>query len=198
MFNNVVIKNKCYFCGGDHECKKCPVEMSMSTILKKKVGILMEKWISDNIYCPECEKQELKVLGNHTPSLDIICNNCNSIFEVKSKCLSVKTIPNDINIQHGVYVEFINRIQEGLNLFLVIYGVNRITKSIKIKEILYANNILLQNKKLFNIYKRQNSKLSIIDISDKNKLKKIFFNNKKGTISFLNDFNNYKQNIVSV
>ena len=168
---------KCYFCNGNHVCRECPVEQQMSPIYKNKVGNIMEYYIADNFKCPECNKQGLYVLGDHTPSLDIICNYCLKKFEVKSKCLSIKIIPSDINLNHGSYVSYINRLNEKLNLFVIIYGVNRLTKNIYIREVLYANNSLLLNSNIIEVKKNNNG--SIIQIKEKNFLKKMNF--KKNT-----------------
>lgn len=162
---------KCYFCKGNHLCRNCPIEVSVSEEYKNKVGMMMEYYIAENFNCPECNEQSLCVLGNHTPSLDIICNHCSKLFEVKSKCLSVQTIPQDINLNHGCYYSYMNRLADKLNLFVVIYGADRVTKNISIREILYANNSLLLNSKIIEVKKNNNS--STIIIKQKNYLKKM-------------------------
>ena len=172
----------CHFCGGDHKCRECPKEASLSPIYKNIIGNKMEYFIADNFKCPECNCQSLFVLGNHTPSLDIICRNCSKKFEVKSKCLSVSIIPSDINLNHGSYNNYISRLSERLNLFVIIYGVDRISKNITIREVLYANNSLLLNTDVINVNKNNNR--SLIIIKDKEKLQKLNF--KKGTESYFN------------
>ncbi len=138
----------------------------------------MEYYIANNFKCPECENQSLYVLGNHTPSLDIICSCCSTKFEVKSKCLSAQLIPMDINLNHGSYSNYITRLSEKLNLFVIIYGVDRITKNIYIREVLYANNSLLLNTNVIDVIKNNNC--STIIIKHKDKLQKLNF--KKNTI----------------
>jgi len=169
---------KCYFCNGNHKCRDCPVEASLAPTYKNKVGNMMEYYIADNFKCPECSNKSLYVLGNHTPSLDIICKCCAKKFEVKSKCLSVQLIPPDINLNHGSYINYINRLTEKLNLFVVIYGVDRLTKNIYIREVLYANNSLLLNTSVINV--KKNNNCSTIMIKHKNKLQKLDF--KRNTI----------------
>ena len=80
----------CYFCGGNHACRDCPIEKKIAPILKKKVGNEMEHYVALNCSCPCCRNKTLHVIGNHSPSLDIICLNqrCGRKFEIKSKCLS--------------------------------------------------------------------------------------------------------------
>lgn len=172
---------KCYFCNGNHICRECPVEASLAPKYKNKVGIKMENYIAEDFNCPECNNKSLYVLGNHSPSLDIICKCCGKKFEVKSKCLSVDVVPKDIFLKHGSYNKYITRLSEKLNLFVIIYGVNRIKKNIYIKEVLYANNSLLLNTNVINV--KENNNYSTIFIKDKDKLRKLNFNRNK-IISF--------------
>lgn len=165
--------SKCYFCGEDHTCRECPLEAQMAPILKKKVGIMMEHYVANNFVCPNCSSSTLKVIGNHSPSLDIICSECSKKIEVKSKCLSANKLPKDIRLPHGSYPDYINRLDNGLDLFVVIYGVDRIKKLIKIREVLHATNIHLRNPNIVEVIKRQDSStsnLSTIFIKDKDKL----------------------------
>lgn len=164
----------CSFCNGRHNSRSCVIESKMSSIFKESIGIIMEHYICNNILCPECNTKNLKVIGNNAPSLDIICNNCYNNFELKSKCLSVDKLPNDIKLNHGRYNDFMNRINdEKLNLMTIIYGVDRSTKGIYIREILYLNNYDLSfNDNVFIEYLPYNNK-SIIHIKNRNYLRKI-------------------------
>ena len=67
---------QCYFCGENHACRDCPKESAMAPTLKIWVGNMMEYWIAQNFKCPGCNFNCLNVIGNHSPSLDIICKNC--------------------------------------------------------------------------------------------------------------------------
>jgi hypothetical protein len=186
---------KCFFCNGNHTCRTCPIENKMAPILRKKVGNLMEYYIADNLECPECHVRKLKVIGNHTPSLDIICSNCNNKFEVKSKCLSVNNLPNDIKLPHGSYIDYVHRLNEGLNLIVIIYGVDRIKKMIKIREVLYANNNLLNKIDIIKVSKRIDNNLSTILIKNKEKLDKLKVQTKNTILTFKNDFDKMNKNI---
>ena len=134
---------------------------------------MMEYYIADNFCCPECKQKSLHVIGNHTPSLDIICTACHRKFEVKSKCLSVKTLPPDITLKHGLYHNYINQSSNGLNVIIIIYGADRINKNIIIREILYANNKELYNSKNITVTKNYDSNLSTINIKNKYYLTKL-------------------------
>lgn len=177
----------CFFCNGLHNCKECPVEHSISPYLKRVVGIMMEYYIANTLPCPGCYCNTLSVIGNNSPSLDITCLTCNKIFEVKSKCLSISKLPNDIIMHHGVYNGYLNKLNEGLNLIVIIYGVNRISKRIDIREILFIDNNDLYNNETIQVLKKPNSELSLIHIKNKNNLPRTIF--KHGT-SYLY-FNNF-------
>ena len=108
---------KCHFCNGNHKCRDCPIEAMNAASNRRKVGTWFEEWVSCNIACPNCNGH-LKVKGDHTPSLDLVCDNpkCMNKFECKSKCLSVNCLPKDIFLPHGTYNDFIQQINKGLNL----------------------------------------------------------------------------------
>jgi|TARA_B100000524_G_C23646979_1_gene368804 hypothetical protein len=167
----------CYFCGGTHVCRECPQETAIAPILKKYIGSIMEEWVGKNFPCPCCKSKSLSVLGNHSPSLDIICSSCNRKFEVKSKCLSINRLPNDINLPHGNFEDYQRRQQNGLDLIVIIYKVDRLNKKITIREVLYAKNSEIKKSKNIQVIKRIKSHLSTIIINNKNLLSK--FNLKK-------------------
>lgn len=183
---------KCYFCEGSHSCRDCPLELSMAPVFKKKIGNVMEHFIAHNLPCPECLKNALSVVGDHTPSLDIICSNCSKKYEVKSKCLSVKVLPNDIRLPHGSYIDYTHRLCEGLNLVVIIYGIDRINKLLSIREVLYANNALLQNKDVIQVTKRPDSGMSQIFIINKNNLKKLVLRTNNVSLTFRSEFDSLK------
>ncbi len=180
---------QCYFCGGNHACRDCPIESAMAPMLKIRVGNRMEYWIAENFNCPECNFNTLNVIGNHTPSLDLICKNCSKKFEVKSKCLSVYKLPNDINLQHGNYIDYVQRVKEGLNLIVVIYGVSRVDKMIYVREVLYADNTDLNDSSLIEVEKRKGkySHLSTIFIKNKKQLMKLKLDQEL-SLSFKKDY----------
>lgn len=184
----------CWFChSNDHSCRECPLESAISNKLRNKAGNEFEDYIAANVKCPGCMKATLKRLNNHSPSLDIICT-CGLKFEVKSKCLSIKELPIDIQLNHGTYIDCMNRInQDSLNLILIIYGVNRIQKEIYIREILYANNKLLKDSNVIDIKPivLSNKKVSKIFIKNRNLMAKLNLSNMTRTISFKHEVENY-------
>jgi hypothetical protein len=170
------LNKKCYFCGGNHMCRDCPQEAILSPILKKYIGSIMENFIGNNFECPCCHHKTMKVLGNHSPSLDIICTNCKRRFEVKSKCLSVNHLPNDLKLPHGSYDDYLKRQNNGLDLFVIIYKVDRVKKKITIREVLYAKHQDIIKEQNILVVKRKKSHLSTILIKDKHQLKKMNMN----------------------
>lgn len=168
---------KCYFCGGTHLCRDCPQETLLAPILKKYIGSIMEDFIGDNFCCPSCNQKTMTVLGNHSPSLDIVCQSCKRKFEVKSKCLSVNNLPKDINLPHGNYEDYKKRQSQGLDLFVIIYKVDRVNKKITIREVLYAKNSEILKAENIKVVKRNRSHLSTISISNRNLLTKMKLEN---------------------
>ncbi len=170
------MNNFCNFCGSHtHTSITCGIENKMAPYFKSEVGLRMEEYITENVVCQYCNKHTLKALLDFSPSLDLVCTNCNAIYEVKSKCLSIKELPNDIFCNSGNYNEFIKNISNGLNLFVVIYGVDRKKKDIIIRNVYYASNSVLKNKEFVKIEKKKDNTLSTIRIFNKEKLQKIDF-----------------------
>jgi len=165
---------QCYWCGSDsHLCRDCPIEKAESRKLKGLVGEYFEDWITNNYSCPRCNQESLVKLGNNSPSCDLICSYCKSIYEVKSKCLSSKKLPVDIKINHGNYEKFEKRVNhENLSLFLIIYGVNRRRKEICIRKVILISNKQLRNQDSvqFNTRKEKRSILTQISIPNYHKL----------------------------
>ena len=183
-------KKNCYFCGGNHLCRECPQEILLAPILKKYIGNIMENFIGDNFNCPCCDKRNMEVLGNHSPSLDIICRNCNRKYEVKSKCLSINKLPKDLKLPHGNYNDYLKRQQSGLDLFVIIYKVDRIKKKVTIREVLYSKNEDIQKKNNICVVKRENNHLSTIIINDRNMMTKLNLR-KKYQFDFSSIIENY-------
>ena len=138
----------------------------------------MENFIGNNFECPCCHQKSLKVLGNHSPSLDIICsnNNCRRRFEVKSKALSAQHVPSDLRLPHGSYNDYIKRQNNGLDLFVIIYKIDRVKKKITIREVLYAKNNEILKKDNIKVVRRKKYNLSTIFIKDKKNVQKIEMN----------------------
>ena len=189
---------KCYFCSGPHEVRYCPIEKKKSAGMKKEVGKFMENYYAENYMCMRCGSsnknhvfintnfksktcnhnilvndnccinRQLKVLNDRTPSLDIVCNGCGNRIEIKSKCLSVKHLPNDLILPHGSFSHYEKRQENGLDFVIIIYGIKRQTKQIFVREILYFKNEIITNSKdIIKISKQNKSQLSKIYIPDR-------------------------------
>lgn len=185
--------NNCFFCNGNHVSKECILQVKMSPILKNKIGYGMEHYIANKLNCLYCGCHTLIVIGNHSPSVDIVCKNCYNLYEVKSKCLSVNKLPNDISLNHGLYNDYLKRVNDGLNLIIVIYGVNRQKKNVYIREIIFIENNDLKNNNLINVTKINNSKLSTIYIYNKNIFSRKIFHHNEYIFSFDEDITLYKE-----
>jgi hypothetical protein len=132
--------------------------------MKKIVGKHMESFVANELECPRCKNMTLQLLGNHSPSLDIVCNHCETNFEVKSKCISANVIPNDLILNHGNYFDYLSRQESGLDFIVIIYGVDRKTKIITIRKVFHVPNEIILEKKHFKVVKKINSTLSDIII----------------------------------
>lgn len=194
---NFSSKKSCYFCGGNHLCRQCPQELILAPLLKKYIGSIMENFISDNYSCPGCNTCNLKVLGNHSPSLDIVCKNCDRKFEVKSKCLSVNQLPIDLNLPHGNFFDYKKRQSSGLDFFIIIYKVDRFNKKIKIREILYIKNKEISKGNNFKVIKRNDSNLSTIIIDNRLNLNKLNLVS-KNEFDFSNIVNQYNNGVKKI
>ena len=170
-------KYLCHYCNKNHVSKECPLEKKMAPYMRVIVGNFMEQHVADQIFCPRCNNKTLKPLCTHAPSLDIICTSCSTRYEIKSKCMSSKVLPNDLMFNHGNYNDYVNRQKNGLDIILILYSVCRKTKIINIRNVFYVPNEIIQNSnKYINVIKKPNSSLSQIIVPDYKKLPEIIFN----------------------
>lgn len=72
----------------------------------QKAKIITEKWMKDNIYCPNCGCLELVEFSNNMPVADFYCEHCFEQYELKSK--KGETTGN--KIVDGAYASMIERI----------------------------------------------------------------------------------------
>jgi hypothetical protein len=189
----------CFFCNEDsHATRDCPLEKEMSPFLKKKVGRMMEFYISNNYYCPNCNGKTLKVIDDASPSMDIRCSrqSCKQIIEVKSKCLSAASLPAQLTIPHGNYDYFLEKMEENLDVLVVIYSIQRVKKTIEIRRVLYLSNRILKNPELVSIERRKDSSLSLIQIFDQEKMPKVDMPKETRIYCFEKEFQDFKKLIV--
>lgn len=174
IYNNY---NKCEFCNGNHNCRVCPIEKVLCEVIKTKIGVYMEEFVENNIVCSECNLYSLKRFGDNRPSLDLECYICNKMIEVKSKCLSINTLPDDIQCKGGNHKQFkFNIDNNNLDLILIIYGVDRKKKTIIIREIYNIDNHILHQPDIIEITQNPESTNSLITIKDRRSLTKIKYN----------------------
>jgi hypothetical protein len=160
-------KLRCYTCGGNHTCRQCPIEQKISGHMKEVVGKTMEKHIAKEVCCPRCNKNSLSVLGNNSPSLDIICTECDINIECKSKCLSVDRLPKDIILNAGSYIDYQQRQEKGLDFIVVIYKIDRRKKHLIIRKILYITDEYIKRESdNFTVSRKHGTSLSNIFIKD--------------------------------
>ncbi len=181
----------CEYCNNYHNSRECPLEKILAPFMRKIVGMYMEQFVADEVCCPRCKNKSLEPLGTHAPSLDIICSSCNTKFEIKSKCMSSKVIPKDLVFNHGNYNDYCNRQNNGLDIILILYSVCRKTKVIKIRNVFYVSNEMINNNYL-KVLKKNNSSLSEIIVPDYHKLSEVKLNEK-----FCYDFSENIDSIIN-
>ena len=168
----------CEWCNNNHISRECVYEKLCNKKIIIKVGQIMEEFIEYNFKCSQCNEYSLKRLGNNCPSTDLICSLCNKRIEIKSKCLSVDSLPNEIICKSGNYEYFKKNIEKNnLDLIVIIYGVNRIKKEINIREIYWFDNKQLHDNNIIKINKMKDSLSSYIYIKDRTILNKIYILN---------------------
>lgn len=160
--------NRCYFCNDpNHLARDCKLYKKMIPYMKTQIGDWCESFFANNYKCYRCKNFGYKVLNNRSPSLDIVCQNCGNKCEVKSKCYSGKELADDIFLHHGSYEDYVERQKSGLDLVVIIYKINRRTKKLIIREILYFPNEEVKKKELIQVNKKKNSNLSQIIIPNR-------------------------------
>ena len=157
-----------------HTSRTCSEEKALAEYFNKMIGHTMEHLAAKHIACPMCKQKKLIVLGDNTPSWDLHCTGCNRKFEVKSKAMS-NNDESDLYFYGGSYKYYNIRVTEGLHMIIIIYEIDRKTKTFTIKEVLHASNNLLKKSadRLNPLYvePRPNSTLSKIVVRNKINLK---------------------------
>ncbi len=167
---------QCDYCNNFHSSKECVLEKQIAPLMRKIVGMYMEYFVANEVYCPRCNNKTLESLGTHAPSLDLICKSCSTKYEIKSKCMSSKILPLDLVFNHGNYNEYINRQTQGLDIMLIIYSVCRKTKVIKIRKVLWVPHNQIIESNVIQVIRKKESTLSEIIVSNYKFLNEICFN----------------------
>jgi hypothetical protein len=187
-------KHVCDYCNNSHTSKECKLEKLVAPLMRKIVGMYMEHFVANEVLCPRCNNKTLETLGTHAPSLDLICNSCNTKFEIKSKCMSAKVLPHDLVFNHGNYNDYKNRQKQGLDIMLIIYSVCRKTKIIKIRRVFWVPNEIINSTNYINVIKKTESSLSEIIVNNYKYLPEIIFNQK---YAFAYDFSEQINTIIN-
>lgn len=186
-----------------HTSRTCEEESILSEYFNKMIGDAMETIAAKNIPCPGpgCGKPTLEKLGDNSPSWDLYCTSCCRKFEVKSKAM---TRNNDMNLYFygGAYKYYTMRVQEGLHMIIIIYEIDRKTKTLTVKEVFHvSNNLLKKSEDKHNaivVKQRPNTTLSDIIVRNKINLRNIT-PTKKISLSYKNAYNTLRdQYIVNV
>ena len=179
----------CDYCNNYHSFKECALEKQLAPLMRKIVGMYMEFFVANEVYCPRCNNKTLEPLGTHAPSLDLICKSCKTKYEIKSKCMSSKVLPLDLVFNHGNYNDYKIRQQEGLDIMLIVYSVCRKTKIIKIRKVFWVPHDQIVNTNIINVIRKKESSLSEIVIPNYKYLNEICFVNQRFAYDFSENIN---------
>jgi len=88
------------------------------TSRSQKTRVLTEKWVGNEIFCPNCGNKKLSSYENNKPVADFYCEKCTEDFELKSKKGKISKI-----IPAGAYSKMIERINSSVkpNFFFMGY-----------------------------------------------------------------------------
>lgn len=112
----------------------------------QKIRVISEKWFDKNMYCPNCGNPKIQRTGNNKPVADFQCNNCDQIFELKSKKGNLGA-----KIADGAHSTMIERITSASNpdLFLLQYSEKYdITDLTLIPKFFFVPDIIEKRKQL--------------------------------------------------
>lgn len=87
----------------------------------QKARVLTEHWVYQNIYCPNCGRNNINKYEDGKPVADFFCPKCKEDYELKSKKTNLGH-----KIVDGAYKAMITRLKDARNpnLFLLNYDVN--------------------------------------------------------------------------
>lgn len=112
----------------------------------QKIRVMSENWIEKHMFCPCCGNSHILGLKNNEPVADLKCNNCQEIFELKSKEGKMGKKIND-----GAYSTMIERITSITNpeLLVMQYSSNYIVTDLTlIPKFFFVPQIIEKRKPL--------------------------------------------------
>jgi len=124
------------------------INTELQNLYKSKsqlIRVLSEKWVKDEIICPNCGESLLKY-ENNRPVADFYCNKCSEEFELKSKQNSMGR-----KIVDGAYSTMMKRLKSANNpnFFFLNYDIESyrvinfavIPKHFIVPELIYTFNL---------------------------------------------------------
>jgi type II restriction enzyme len=118
----------------------------------QKIRVLTEKWVYNNIYCPNCGNQLIEY-ENNKPVADFYCSSCVEDYELKSKKDKMGK-----KIVDGAYKTMIERLQSNSNpnFFFLNYDTNSfdIVNFIVIPKYFFVPEIIEKRKPLSSTARR--------------------------------------------
>ncbi len=118
----------------------------------QRIRVMSETWAVNNLFCPCCGKERIIKLPNNAPVADLICENCNEIFELKSKKNKFGK-----KISDGAYATAVERIKSSTNpdLLALLYNERlQVTDLQILPKYFFVPSILEKRKPLSNTARR--------------------------------------------
>ncbi|TAL27644.1 MAG: restriction endonuclease [Alphaproteobacteria bacterium] len=78
--------------------------------MSQKARVLSEDWVSRNVYCPNCNCEQIERYDNNEPVADFICEECDEDYELKSAGR-----PAGTKIVDGEYKTMLRRLKSATN-----------------------------------------------------------------------------------
>ena len=160
----------------------------------QKARVLTEDWVNNNVFCPICGNKELQKFENNKPVADFYCENCNEIFELKSKNGKFSNIIND-----GAYSTMIERIASNSNPDFLFLTYNKekcvVENFLIIPKHFFVPNIIIKRKPLSENARRAGWIGCNIDLASIPKDGKVFIIKDGKEISKKRVLNNIQKNL---
>jgi type II restriction enzyme len=86
--------------------------------LSQRARVISEAWAAENLFCPNCDAENLVTSPANTPAVDFVCTKCEALFQLKGQSRPIAQ-----RIVDAAYAAMVRAIQENRtpNLWAVHY-----------------------------------------------------------------------------
>lgn len=116
--------------------------------------VLTEDWLAHNMYCPICGELTIRRAEPNAPVKDVVCNNCKSQYELKSKKNDSDRFQS--TVADGVYGTMIDRITslDNPSFFFMHYNRYEVNNLIIVPKCFFTPDIIEKRNALSNNARR--------------------------------------------